>query len=53
MAAAARRSCSADRPWVLPGHAALLLGPGPRTARHRTALEKALEQAERLRAAAG
>jgi maltooligosyltrehalose trehalohydrolase len=40
-----------DRPWNVPGQAALLLRPGPTTARHRTALEKALEQAERLRTA--
>ena len=41
----------ADRAWILPGQATLLLRPGPLTAPHRTALDKALEQAERLRGA--
>ncbi len=41
----------ADRSWVLPGEAALLLMPGPQTACRPSPLEKALEQTERLRAA--
>ena len=41
----------ADRPWIIPGAAALLLAPGPCTAERHTGLEKALDQAARLRAA--
>lgn len=41
---------SPDRAWVLPGHAALLLRPGPPWAGRRTELQKALDQAAHLRA---
>jgi maltooligosyltrehalose trehalohydrolase len=41
----------ADRAWVLPGATALLMAPGPFTAERRSGLEKALDQAAKIRAA--
>jgi maltooligosyltrehalose trehalohydrolase len=38
-----------DRVWVLPGHGALLLKPGPLLMERKTELQKALEKAEALR----
>jgi hypothetical protein len=38
-----------DRVWVLPGHGALLLRPGPLLMERKTELQKALEKAEALR----
>ncbi|MEK0082377.1 malto-oligosyltrehalose trehalohydrolase [Benzoatithermus flavus] len=39
-----------DRPWVLPGHAALLLRPGAPWPGRKSELEKALDKAEEIRA---
>jgi maltooligosyltrehalose trehalohydrolase len=39
-----------DRPWVVPGHAALLLRPGAPWLGRKTELEKALDKAEEIRA---
>ena len=39
----------ADEAWVLTAEAALLLAPGPLTAPRKSPLEKALDQAKRLR----
>jgi maltooligosyltrehalose trehalohydrolase len=44
---------SPDRPWVLPGRAALLLRPGPPSAERRTELEKALAETAEMRAETG
>lgn len=41
-----------DRVWVLPGHGALLLRPGPPSTKRKTELQKALEHAEKVRARA-
>jgi maltooligosyltrehalose trehalohydrolase len=42
-----------DAVWVLPGHGALLLRPGPASAERRTELDKALAKAAQMRAASG
>lgn len=41
-----------DRVWVLPGHGALLLRPGPAWEGRKTELQKALDKAEEVRARA-
>ena len=46
------RAPSPDRPWVVPGHAALLLRPGPPSPARRTELRKALDKAAEIRAKA-
>lgn len=41
-----------DRVWVLPGHGALLLRPGPPSEKRKSELQKALDIAEQVRARA-